>query len=66
MLIKRLTDHILGKIELTAVQVSSIKILLGKSLPDLKAMELTGEEGGPVETVTRVERVVVNATDSNS
>lgn len=66
MLIKRLTEHILGKIELTTSQVASIKILLGKALPDLKAMELTGEEGGDIKIITRVERVIVNATDTNS
>lgn len=43
MLINRLTDHILGKVELDATQVQSIKILLGKTLPDLKATEHSGQ-----------------------
>ena len=42
MLINRLTDHALDKIELTPAQVQSIKILLGKTLPDLKATEISG------------------------
>ena len=46
-LINRLTDHALGKIELSATQVQSIKILLGKSIPDLQSITLegTGENG---------------------
>ena len=43
MLINRLTDHILGKVDLDASQVQSIKILLGKALPDLKATEHSGQ-----------------------
>lgn len=41
MLINRLTDHALGKIDLTATQVQSIKILLGKVMPDLQSVEAT-------------------------
>jgi len=40
--------------------------LIKKYLPDVKQTELVGEEGGPVETVTRVERVVVDSSDTNS
>ena len=43
MLVNRLTDHILGKVELEPSQVQSIKILLGKTLPDLKAVEHSGQ-----------------------
>jgi len=52
MLLKRLENHALGKIELTAQQVQSIKILLSKTMPDLKAMEFTGE----VETTPKTQR----------
>lgn len=39
-LIKRLTTHALGDDELMTVsQVNAAKILLGKTLPDLKALE---------------------------
>ena len=38
-LINRLTDHIHGKVELTASQVRSIEILLKKTLPDLQSIE---------------------------
>lgn len=48
-LINRLQDCALGKVELTTQQVKSIEILLKKNLPDLKSMELTGLDGGPIE-----------------
>jgi hypothetical protein len=44
-LINRLTDHALGEVELSATQVQAIKILLGKTLPDLSATELSGNIG---------------------
>lgn len=48
-LINRLTDHAHGKVELTNTQVRAIEILLKKTIPDLSAVEMTGEDGGPVQ-----------------
>ena len=45
MLIKRLQDHALGKVEMTATQVRAAESLIRKNLPDLKAIEHTGEDG---------------------
>lgn len=42
MLVKRLTDHALGVLELSKTQVMAIQILLRKSLPDLTAIEHSG------------------------
>lgn len=42
-LINRLQDHILGKVVLDASQIRAIEILLKKSLPDLSAVEHSGE-----------------------
>ena len=42
-LINRLTDHAFGKVELTQTQVNAIKILLGKSVPDLQAIQLDAQ-----------------------
>lgn len=42
MLVKRLTDHALGNLELSKSQVLAIQILLRKSLPDLCAIEHSG------------------------
>ncbi len=49
-LVNRLQDHVLGKKEtkLTTVQMRCIEILLRKTLPDVKAMAITGEDGGPI------------------
>ena len=63
MLINRLEEHALGTLVLEPAQVQSIKILLGKSLPDLKQTEHVGEGGeGPVQHKVEVE--FVKATDS--
>jgi hypothetical protein len=43
MLARRLFDHALGKIELSQTQVKSIEILLRKTMPDLSAIEHSGE-----------------------
>ena len=42
-LINRLQDNAFGKVELTRGQLKSIEILLKKTLPDLQAIEHTGE-----------------------
>ena len=47
---KRLTQHILGELEMTATQVTAALGLLRKTLPDLQAIEL---DLSP-ETVQRV------------
>ena len=65
MLINRLTDHALDKISLKPEQVQSIRILLGKALPDLKAVELSGPGNGPVE-IAEVKRTIVDPEHSDS
>jgi hypothetical protein len=48
-LINRLQENALSKEEiLTRGQIDSIKTLLAKTVPDLKAIEHTGKDGGPV------------------
>lgn len=48
-IVRALIQHAEGKREMTATQVSAGLGLLKKCLPDLSAIELTGEGGGPVE-----------------
>jgi len=48
MLVKRLEDHILGDCDLSQSQIRAIEILLKKSLPDLSAIQHTGEDGNPI------------------
>lgn len=43
MIINRLTDHVDGKVEMSATQVTAGLGLLRKVLPDLKATEHDGE-----------------------
>ncbi len=52
-LINRLTDHAFSKVELSATQVQSIKILLSKAIPDLSAIQLegTGDDGQHIHEV---------------
>ena len=58
-LINRLTAHALGEadpqsgkpVELSATQVRSIEILLKKSLPDLTATTLQGDEDAPLHVI---------------
>lgn len=42
-LINRLAGHINGKIEMSPTQIMAAKIVLAKCLPDLKAVEHSGE-----------------------
>jgi hypothetical protein len=42
-LINRLKDHVFGKCELTATQVRAAEVLLRKSIPDLAAIQHSGE-----------------------
>jgi hypothetical protein len=52
-LIKRLENHALDdSMELSSSRIKAIEILLRKSLPDLSAVEVTGANGGAIETVT--------------
>ena len=54
-LINRLTDHAFDKVELSSTQLKAIEILLRKSVHDLSTVQLTGQDGGPVETVIKIE-----------
>lgn len=46
-LCNRLVAHAMGEIELSATQINAIKILLGKTLPDLQSVEHSGEIATP-------------------
>lgn len=47
-LLNRLTDHALGKVELSATQVRAIEVLIKKTLPDLSAVDLLATHQGEV------------------
>lgn len=61
-LINRLTNFINGEVELTAPQVTAALGLLKKALPDLQAVELTGDEDNPVETRQKITVELVRAS----
>ena len=42
MILRRLTNHVLGHVEMTTSQVNAAKILLGKVIPDMRQLEHTG------------------------
>ena len=48
-LLKRLEDHVLNGDEMSQSQIAAARILLGKTIPDLQSVELTGQDGGPVQ-----------------
>ena len=57
-LLNRLNSFANGTVDLTAAQVNAAKIVIGKVIPDLKAIEHTGPEGGPIEFREVVRRIV--------
>lgn len=56
-IISKLENHILDGEEMSASQVSAALGLLKKRVPDLSAVEMTGEDGGPVKTISMIELV---------
>lgn len=57
--------------ELDALAVTRLKAasdirlaLVKKYLPDVKQLELMGENGGPIETVTRIEREIIKSNNT--
>ena len=63
-LLNRVMGIALGTITADAVQVSAIKLLLNKTLPDLKAIEVTGDPNNPLEIVTKVDWCIVEPSKS--
>lgn len=57
-LVNRLQDYALGKVaEIEAGRLKAIEILLRKTLPDLSAVTLSGDEDNPLKTITKIELV---------
>ncbi len=64
-LINRMSKIAMGEVEADAQQVNAAKTLLNKVLPDLKAMELTGPNDGPIQ-VQRIETVIVDGGEDKA
>lgn len=66
-ILNALVEHVEGKREMSATQVSAGLGLLRKVMPDLAATTVSGDEdGGPVSVIHRIERLIVNAPNSDS
>ena len=50
-ILNALIEHVEGIRNMSSTQVSAGVALLKKVLPDLQVVELTGKDGGPIETV---------------
>ena len=57
-LINRLNSHAIGEIEMSQSQINAAKIVIGKTIPDLKSIELTGDADKPV-AFSEVTRTIV-------
>jgi hypothetical protein len=53
-LINRLTQFVNGEVVMEAAQVTAALGLLKKALPDLQAVELSGDEENPVEMRNKI------------
>ena len=60
MLLNRLEKHILGEVDMSNTQIKAVDILLKKSVPDLQSISLSGEGGGGINVLHRLERVIVD------
>ena len=50
-LLNRLTQHAKGEVEMTASQVQAAKIVIGKAIPDMRALELSSDPNKPLKGV---------------
>ena len=60
MLLNRIEKHILGQVDMSNTQIKAVDILLKKSVPDLQSISLSGEGGGDINVLHRLERVIVD------
>ena len=56
-LLNRLYSFANGKVEMSLAQVMAAKIVIGKSIPDLKSIEYSGNDEKPVQRHMTVEFV---------
>lgn len=64
-ILNALIEHVDGKRDMSASQVSAGVALLKKVLPDLSSVEISGDPENPLKMVTRIELVAprVNSAD---
>jgi len=59
-LVNRLISHVNGEVELSASQVQAAKVVIGKYIPDLKAIEHSGPDGKPIETISTIQLIALD------
>lgn len=59
-ILNRLLGHAEGTVEMSSTQVDAAKSLLKKVMPDLQALTISGEDGGDIKVLHRLERVIVD------
>ena len=63
-LINVLQNHALGKgDELSQTRMKAIEILLRKSVPDLAALTVSGDDKNPLNVVHKIERLIIDASN---
>ena len=66
-LLNRLFSHAIGECEMTSSQVNAAKVVIGKAIPDLKGIEVTGADGGAVQIAyTKIVRQIVRPDDTDA
>lgn len=50
-LLNRLNAFVNGECELSPAQVNAARIVIGKEIPDLKALEVSGDSENPIKIV---------------
>lgn len=60
-IINRLDQCAVGEIEMTKNELKAADMLLKKLVPDLSRTELSGPDGGPVQTVTEININLIRA-----
>lgn len=55
-LLNRLNDHVFNGVEISTTQMKAIEILLRKTLPDLAAVQISGDQDQPVKMVVEWQR----------
>ena len=66
-ILNALLEHVLGQRDMSATQVSAGIALMKKVLPDLQAVQHSGDENNPLQTIDRIEvhYIAANAASSH-
>lgn len=59
LLLKKLEDHALGEQEMSQTQIRAAEIVLRKAVPDLSAVQHSGDEDNPLQSIHKIELVAL-------